>query len=128
MLICQWCIFTNWIAFGFGKRNNIYNLFSYTRWWLVAKLRHRGVILVHSHAMQNYISKNERDVPKELFLLDNVVLSPHVAALSLDCFINVLCEFVTRSTLVTLLKSTIHILKKEQTGNKKYEKQSFGGL
>ena len=39
---------------------------------------------------------DEPNVPKELFPLDNVVLSPHAAAFTLDCFIGT-CELVAES-------------------------------
>ncbi|KAI4354942.1 hypothetical protein L6164_003763 [Bauhinia variegata] len=42
------------------------------------------------------VFENEPNVPKELFELDNVVLSPHAAALTLECF-NSTCEDVARN-------------------------------
>lgn len=42
------------------------------------------------------VYENEPNVPKELISLDNVVLSPHAAALTLECFTGT-CEFVAES-------------------------------
>ncbi|MED6112526.1 hypothetical protein PIB30_062485 [Stylosanthes scabra] len=42
------------------------------------------------------VFENEPYVPKELFSLDNVVLSPHAAALTLDCFMDS-CRHVAKS-------------------------------
>ncbi|KAL4286087.1 hypothetical protein HN51_053766 [Arachis hypogaea] len=42
------------------------------------------------------VFENEPNVPEELFALDNVVLSPHAAAYTLDCFMDA-CEHVAKS-------------------------------
>ncbi|BFG42730.1 hypothetical protein CerSpe_290040 [Prunus speciosa] len=39
------------------------------------------------------VFENKPEVPKELFALDNVVLSPHYATLTPECFMT-LCELV----------------------------------